>query len=434
MPAKDILKLTYSGKSDIGPIRSENQDSFGKFPTDNLNLYTEKGQLFVVADGMGGHLGGKEASSIAVKTIHDIYFSDASDAPSSLKKAVDTANYYIYTAAEKSEQFRGMGTTCTVLLLKDNKGFIAHIGDSKIYRIEITSHKIEQLTEDHTKVHEMVKEGLLTKEEAEIYPAKSVLSRALGVGPEVNADFKNITIEKNQIYILCSDGLSGISKEELMQTVLTYPPDVSCGKLIDLANERSGKDNVTVLVAKIGTAESSNSDDPPAASSLKNKYVFPVLFTVIILLAVFIGTRYGSIFTSLFKPDAKENVKNDKTPELPASNADNESRTLMHNKLQFQADKLYEKGDLESALIIYKKILSDKPMHLGALEGINNIAALYADKADRYKSQNKYREAIIFYRKSLEIQPANERLKKIIEECQLRIDNNAVDTDSAPGS
>lgn len=435
MPAKEKLKLTYFGKSDIGLIRFENQDSFGKFPPEDLNLYTEKGQLFIVADGMGGHLGGKEASSIAVNTIRDFYFSDNSDTQSSLRKAVEKANHEIYAKAGNSEQFRGMGTTCTVLLLKENKGFIVHIGDSKIYRIENnSSHKIEQLTEDHTKVHEMVKKGLLTKEEAEFYPAKSVLSRALGVEPEVITDFQNITVEKNQIFILCSDGLTGISKDELMQTVIANPPEISCNELIGLANERSGKDNVTVLIAKIDLMESSSSNDPYPSRTRKNKYILPVLFIILILLAVLIGTEYKSILPGLFKQNKNVNVINKKNSERFDDKTDNNSKALILNKLQLQADKLYEKGDLENAFIIYKKILNDKPMHLGALQGINNIAAFYADKADKYKSRRKYIEALRFYRKSLEIQPANERLNKLIDECKIYMNKNAVDTNSAAGN
>ena len=433
MPEKEKLTLEYYGKSDTGPIRSDNQDSFGKFPPDDLNLYTDKGQLFVVADGMGGHQGGKEASSTAVNTIRDFYFADSSDTQFSLKKSVEKANRDIYDKAEKYERFRGMGTTCTVLLLKENKGYIAHIGDSKIFRVENNlSSKIEQLTEDHTKVNEMLREGLLTKEEAEIYPAKSVLSRALGVGPEVNPDFKNITIKKGQSFILCSDGLTGITDDELLQIVVANPPGISCDKLISLANERSGKDNVTAMVIKIDSIESSYSHNPASSSTKKKKYILPVLFAVLILSAVFIGIEYKSIFTGSSDNGKNENVMNEKPEEKLVDKADGNKMQAL-NKLQSQADKLYDKGDLEKAFNIYKKILVDKPMHLGALQGINNIASLYTDKADKYKSQNKYNDAIIFYRKSLEIKPSDERLKKLIEECQIHINNNTVDTNSAAG-
>ncbi|MGA9295761.1 MAG: protein phosphatase 2C domain-containing protein, partial [Ignavibacteriaceae bacterium] len=203
MPDKEKLTFSYYGSSDIGLVRVENQDSMGKFPPNDFNLYTEKGQLFIVADGMGGHAGGKEASRLAVDTIRDVYFSGSSDLSASLKEAVEKANYNIFKKSEDLKQFRGMGTTCTVLVLKEDKGLIAHVGDSRIYLIENnTSGKIVQLTEDHTKVHEMVKEGILTEKEAEAYPSKSVLSRALGVDQKVNADYKNIAIKNGQSYVM----------------------------------------------------------------------------------------------------------------------------------------------------------------------------------------------------------------------------------------
>ena len=262
MSEKEKLTFSYFGSSNIGLIRSENQDSFGKFPPDDFNLYSEKGQLFIVADGMGGHAGGKEASSIAVDTINDVYFSSPSDSLSALKEAIEKANNNIYNKSENSNQLKGMGTTCTVLILNEDKGLIAHIGDSRIYIVENNlSPVIEQLTEDHTKVHEMVKEGILTEKEAKTYPAKSVLSRALGVGQKANADFKTITIKKGQSYVMCSDGLAEVTKNEIAQIVSANSPEDACGKLINLSNERGGKDNVTVLVIKIGSNKISHLND-----------------------------------------------------------------------------------------------------------------------------------------------------------------------------
>ncbi len=418
------LKFSYYGNSDIGLIRTDNQDSFGKFPKNNFDLYSEKGQLFIVADGMGGHVGGKEASSIAVDTIQEVFFSDSSDILSSLKKAIEKANSNIYEKSENSTQFRGMGTTCTVLALKENKGTIAHIGDSRIYMIENkSSKKIEQLTEDHTKVNEMLRGGLLTEEEAKAYPSKNVLARALGVNPEVKADFLNITIKNGQSFILCSDGLAKVTKNEILEVVAANSPEHSCDKLINLANERGGKDNVTVLIIKIGSDERAYPAQPKPSKERKKNYLLPILIILFFLLAAATGFFYKDYLIGLFKTGKIVDSANEKTTRRSNDKTVNSMETDSFNKLLAKADNLYKRGRFEEAFIIYKQILSKNPMHLGALEGMNNIASEYINKAERYKNQNNIQDALIYLKKALQIQPSNERLKKLIKECETKLNN-----------
>src|SRR5690606_18581120 len=130
------LQIEYTGQSHIGMVRSENQDSFGKFPENDLNLYNPKGQLFVVADGMGGHKGGKQASSIAVETVGKIYSESYNNPAEALLEAILQANKKIYKTAETSPDLSRMGTTCTSLLIIEDKVIIGHVGDSRIYRVE----------------------------------------------------------------------------------------------------------------------------------------------------------------------------------------------------------------------------------------------------------------------------------------------------------
>ena len=245
------LKIKYSGKTDIGLVRSENQDSFGKYPDENLDLSNSKGQLFIVADGMGGHTGGKLASSLAVETVIDAYSnSTGHNAADVLKHSIETANQRIFKKASGSTEYNRMGTTFVSLLLKDNTGIIGHVGDSRIYKIENNS--ISQLTEDHTKVNEMLREGILTPKEAENYPNKSVLARALGVMEKVNVDIiKDITLKAGQTFILCTDGLGKVSSEEILDIVRSNSIDAASDKLINLANERGGKDNVTIQIISV---------------------------------------------------------------------------------------------------------------------------------------------------------------------------------------
>ncbi len=420
MPEKEKLTFSYFGNSDIGLIRIENQDSFGKFPQNDFNLYSEKGELFIVADGMGGHVGGKEASSIAVDTIQNVYFNSSSDSLSSLKEAIEKANSNIYKKSEGSKQFTGMGTTCTVLLLKENKGLIAHIGDSRIYLIENnSSRKIEQLTEDHTKVHEMIKEGVLTEKEAEIYPSKSVLLRALGVEQNVNVDFKSITIKEGQSYILCSDGLANVTKDEIQQIVTASSPEDSCRQLINLANERGGKDNVTVMVIKIGSYKYSGTNHHAATPAKRKNYFRSILLIIFFLLIVAAGIQYSTYLMGLFKFDKNEKITNDENASRQNDNNTEETDSI--SILKAQADLLYKNEKLSDALILYKKILSNEPMHLGALQGINNIAASYLIKAEKFKNKNELENALKFYRKALEIQPGNQRIEKIINDCEARL-------------
>lgn len=421
MSDKEKLTFSYYGSSDIGMIRVENQDSLGKFPPNDFNLYTERGQLFIVADGMGGHVGGKEASNMAVDTISDVYFSGSSDLLTSLKEAIEKANYKIFKKSEDSKELRGMGTTCTVLVLKNDKGVIAHVGDSRIYLIENnSSKKIVQLTEDHTKVHEMVKEGILTEKEAESYPSKSVLSRALGVEQKVNVDFKNIAIKKGQSYVMCSDGLSGVSKEEILQIVTTNSAEESCSKLINLANDRGGKDNVTVIVINIGTNKFSNQISPVSVPRNKKKYLLPIFLIIFFSLIIAAGIKYQNYILDLFNSSKVEKI----TKDEPVTRQDNiKKKTDSFNSLLEQADKLYADEKFDDALVIYKRILSSEPMHLGALQGINNIAASYISKAEKYKNENKLAEALKFYRKALNIQPGNKRVEKLINDCEAKLHN-----------
>jgi PPM family protein phosphatase len=423
MSEKEKLTFSYFGSSNIGLIRAENQDSFGKFPPNDFNLYSEKGQLFIVADGMGGHAGGKEASSIAVNTINDIYFSSSSDSLSSLKEAVEKANNNIYNKSENSNQLKGMGTTCTVLILKEDKGLIAHIGDSRIYMIEnYLSPVIDQLTEDHTKVHEMVKEGILTEKEAKIYPAKSVLSRALGVGQKANSDFKSFTIKKDQCYVMCSDGLAEVTKNELAQIVSQNSPEDACEKLINLSNERGGKDNVTVIVIKIGSNKVLYTKDSSLIPGGKKKnYLLPIAALILFLILIAIGISYKRYIIGFFNPGNSQRIPDKVSESQNIKKNSSDQKADAFNSVQLKADNLFKKGKYEDALIVYKKILQSEPMHLGALQGINNIAAEFLNIAEKFKSENKLDNAIKYYRKALEIQPGNQRIEKLITDCKARL-------------
>lgn len=210
-----------------------------------------KGHLFIVADGMGGHQGGREASQMAVHLIEEEFFSDPSpNIPDSLLRAFNVANTEIYKRAGTDPSLRGMGTTSTALVIIGSTAYFAHIGDSRAYRI--TEASFEQITQDHSQVEELVRRNILTREQAERHPQRNVLSRAMGVQEEIEVDFfNNITIHPGDNFLLCSDGLAKVPKETIQEIILSHPPQEACDLLVQLANEHGGHDNVTVQVVRI---------------------------------------------------------------------------------------------------------------------------------------------------------------------------------------
>ena len=430
--SKEKLFIEYSGASDIGMIRTENQDSFGKFPPDNLDIYSDKGQLFIVADGIGGHAGGKEASSLAVETISNAYFNSLSDETGvALRNAIEAANTAIHQKAQNSEKFGRMGTTCTSMVIKNNAAAIGQVGDSKVYRIE--KNKIEQLTMEHTQLNEMLKEKILTEEEAKNYPSKSALSRALGMEEKVKADIiDDIPLKHGQIFVLCTDGLSKVNKEEILNIVTQNSPEDSCVKLINLANERGGKDNVTVQILKINAEQIS-----PKGSSLekdkitverkkKSKWLF--IIPVLVILAA-IGFLFGNSVVKLFNKETKEDSGNNQIINNEKSTAEKEP----DNGPLAQADILFKKRNYEEALIVYQNLLEKEPMNLTALEAVNNIAGIYKDRADKLKAEKKFAEALNLYLKIQKIQPENIEVRNSVLICEnqikfseRRVDNNEV--------
>ncbi len=243
--------ITFCSKTDIGRVRTENQDALGKFPADTLDLSSQKGQLFIVADGMGGHAGGREASKLAVETVGRSYFSSPASVVESLAQAFKDANEAIYDYSINNPQFHGMGTTCIALVLQNSSAYIAHIGDSRLYRI--SSKTIEQMTNDHTKVAEMVRRGIITAEEARSHPERSMLYRAMGVRTDMEFDVMNgFGLGSNEVFLMCTDGLTGyVEPDELQEIVLSHPPQGACNMLVDLANRRGGHDNITVQIVHV---------------------------------------------------------------------------------------------------------------------------------------------------------------------------------------
>jgi len=244
-----VRTITAAGASHRGRVRSENQDSYGQFPFDLREPPREKGRLFIVADGMGGHKAGRDASELAVETLAAAYYADPSqDAATSLQNAFVEANRRIYHQSLSNSLYSGMGTTCTALVLTNGRGVIGHIGDSRIYRV--TRRKIVQLTEDHSRVADLVRRSIITKEQARTHPERSQLYRALGTRDAVDVDIlPSVRLPSDCYCVLCTDGLfNHVHEDEMQSIVLARSPEDACSALVDLANERGGHDNITVQV------------------------------------------------------------------------------------------------------------------------------------------------------------------------------------------
>jgi len=250
------MRITSCGMTDVGMKRTNNEDNY--LINDELNL-------FVCCDGMGGHVGGEFASAIAVNTVEEVLTSleyrpedhglDADDGPveitrEKLRYAVRLAGRRIFEKATEEPEYKGMGTTCLALLMENGNAYLAHVGDSRGYVVR--DGVIEQLTEDHSLVNEKIKAGLITPEEAKTHKLKNIITRSLGYMEDVEVDLMVRAVRRDDRFVLCSDGLSGlVETAEIGEAVLDHGPQEAARKLIELACERGGDDNITVVIARV---------------------------------------------------------------------------------------------------------------------------------------------------------------------------------------
>jgi protein phosphatase len=242
-------------RTDVGLVRSENQD-FGTYTTPREESQSHPGgRLLVVADGMGGHRGGATASRLAGETVKAQYLgSETYDISQALREALARANARIFSEAQANPDLRGMGTTTSALVVKNNRAWFAHVGDSRIYVVR--GDDIRQITEDHSLVASMVREGLLTAKEAETHPRRNVLQRSMGVSEDVEIDVSGpFDVLKDDVFILCSDGLHGLVREPELKEIAALPIDQAATEYVKRALARGAPDNVTVIVAKIVPAD-----------------------------------------------------------------------------------------------------------------------------------------------------------------------------------
>jgi protein phosphatase len=246
-------KVHAVGRTDIGRVRSTNQDSM---------LVDNESGLFVVADGMGGHAGGEIASRICIEQVkREVATRIDPDLAKNVKSHPDAAllnalansiNYAsarIYEHSLEDPSLRGMGTTATVVKIVDDYAYCAHVGDSRFYLVR--SGFIYQLTFDHSLVNEQVRAGILTPEEAEVHHLKNVITRSVGYQEEEDVDTLCVHLEKGDLLVLCSDGLHGKINDAELSQIANKRGTAAVAELVDLANDRGGEDNITLIMAEV---------------------------------------------------------------------------------------------------------------------------------------------------------------------------------------
>jgi PPM family protein phosphatase len=238
-------KLQSYGISDIGLVRSNNEDVWD---------FMSQPPFFVLADGMGGHKAGEVAAKLAVESLCKALNEEVEldeEIPELLRSAISYANSCIYTLASEKEECSGMGTTlCCFLLHKDTLHY-AHIGDSRIYRFR--ENQLEQLTQDHSLRRELIIKGELDAKGAQTFPYRNIITRALGTSPSVEPDIASTTILPNDIYFLCSDGLTDHLPNEEIAHLLKKMTSVEQATqlLVDAAKAKGGNDNITIVMVKV---------------------------------------------------------------------------------------------------------------------------------------------------------------------------------------
>jgi serine/threonine protein phosphatase PrpC len=243
-----MLDLVAAKLTDVGRARPHNEDYVEYFTPSDPQQLAEKGALYLVADGMGGHQAGEVASAAAVELVIANYYGDTSqDISACLARAFYTANQQLHNQAEAEPSKRGMGTTLVAAAILGHKVYVANVGDSRAYLVNTRG--ITQITEDHSWVEEQVRAGLLTPEQARRHPQRNLVTRALGSRPTVDVDLFEGEIGEGDRLLLCSDGLTGrVEDPEIASLVLDHPPQEAARRLVALANERGGNDNITVLI------------------------------------------------------------------------------------------------------------------------------------------------------------------------------------------
>jgi protein phosphatase len=245
------LSIEASLLTNIGCRRATNEDA-GEVVRPSDRMLADKGMLMMVADGMGGCEGGEIASQLAIETIRRSYYASRGEVAAALSRAFTDANGAIHRLSLRRSELQGMGTTCTALVLCQDMAWVAYVGDTRLYLVRNNS--IYRMVEDHSAVMELVKQGLVSREEARRHEDRNVLLRALGTHEEIDVGTWNepMPVRLGDRFVLCSDGLYDVVEdEEILKATQYTAPEAACAALVALARQRDASDNITVGVAHV---------------------------------------------------------------------------------------------------------------------------------------------------------------------------------------
>jgi PPM family protein phosphatase len=249
------LHIDYGTHTHQGRVRTSNEDSYAA---------NAKNRIFLVADGMGGHAAGEIASQIAASTVEELVVSrrnSDSQPEETLRLAALEANSRIYDTQRKKPELAGMGSTLTILSFRDDRYYIAHVGDSRAYLLR--NGTLDQLTRDHSLVWHLFESGVLRKDELASHPQKNLITRSIGPHPQVEIDLERGDAREGDIYLLCSDGLTDVVSDENIRAILSdtaKSPQQLGETLVNAANRGGGPDNITVVVVRLQPGDAEDED------------------------------------------------------------------------------------------------------------------------------------------------------------------------------
>ena len=256
-PLRLIPRVKFVARSEIGHARENNEDKFDFYEPDEEPLLAARGSVYLVCDGMGGHNAGQIASELAAKQFLHAYYHLGGTAQEAARQAILQAHHYIAEMASKIPSRYGMGTTLTALILKQDEGILAHVGDSRCYRLR--EGVFEPLSRDHTLVARLVEQGILTPEQAKYHPQRNVIRQAVGVADPsepLEPDIETFPLQAGDLYLLCSDGLTDMVDDAEIEAVLREePPTRAAWRLVDRALANGGRDNITVVLVRVVALE-----------------------------------------------------------------------------------------------------------------------------------------------------------------------------------
>ena len=252
-PLRVVPRVKFVARSEIGHARENNEDKFDFYEPDEEPLLAARGSVYLVCDGMGGHNAGQIASELAAKQFLHAYYHLGGTAQEAARHAILQAHHYIAEMASKIPSRYGMGTTLTALILKQDEGILAHVGDSRCYRLR--EGVFEQLSRDHTLVARLVEQGIITPEQARYHPQRNVIRQAVGVADPsepLEPDIETFALQAGDLYLLCSDGLTDMVDDAEIEAILRdEPPTRAAWRLVDRALANGGRDNITVVLVRV---------------------------------------------------------------------------------------------------------------------------------------------------------------------------------------